>query len=362
MEGFILLRYQSIIEKIIKDINSGIYPSGSKLPNSNTFCKKMNVSEITVRRAFTELANSGYVHRINGKGTYVGPSPEILEQKKNNSREILFVGRRNWGGFWTNMMLGAQKSSGDKGYQFLFYVVEDMREEKSIFLDIINRPTLSGIIFNTLNIPEKYLNIITQKNINYMIVDFSSEKYNYVDTDNAEGCKQAIRHLYEAGHRKIAFLAPRNYAEYADIRMEGYYQAMEELGISLTNRLVYRIRDGEFASEDIRELISSNKKMPFTAIQCFTDYHALKFINVCLKHGISIPNDIAVSGFGNIPEIDMSPIPLTSVDQGSFDEGRIACSLLIDKIEGRLTEKVQYKKKCKLIVRESTRPKVMAAL
>lgn len=352
------LRYQSVKEKIIKDITSGIYSAGSKLPNAQTFCKQMNVSEITVRRAFLELAKSGYVHRINGKGTYVGPSPEKLEQNKKKAREILFVGRRNWGGFWTNMMLGAQKISGEKGYQFLFYVVEDMRDEKSIFMDILQRPSLAGIIFNTLNIPEKYLDFLKGKNTKFMIVDFSSDKYNYVDTDNANGCKHAIRHLYKTGHRKIAFLAPRNYAEYAEIRLEGYFQAMEELGIPATNCPVYRIRDGEMASKDIRRLLSANKKQPFTAIQCFTDYHALRFINVCMEMGISIPDDIAVSGFGNIPEIEMFPIPLTSVDQGSFEEGGIACSLLIDHIEGRLTERVQYKKKCKLIVRDSTSKKL----
>ena len=64
-------KYRQIEEEIIADIKSGKLKPGDKVDSESVLKKKYNVSTITVRKAFTDLINDGYLYGVQGLGTFV---------------------------------------------------------------------------------------------------------------------------------------------------------------------------------------------------------------------------------------------------------------------------------------------------
>lgn len=63
--------YEQIVDEIIKYINLGIYKENEKLPSCRSLALELGVNPNTVEKAYTILANRGYIDMIPKKGAYV---------------------------------------------------------------------------------------------------------------------------------------------------------------------------------------------------------------------------------------------------------------------------------------------------
>ncbi len=92
------------------------------------------------------------------------------------------------------------------------------------------------------------------------------------------------------------------------------------------------------------------------ALVCFNDYIAREAINAAMDLGISIPGELAVTGFGNLPLCNLVRPRLSTVDQFSYETGTAAARLLLE----RISSSGKYERRdvvidTKLIIRESNR-------
>ena len=130
-----------------------------------------------------------------------------------------------------------------------------------------------------------------------------------VDSDNLRGAQLAIEHLIGLGHRRIGFLAGRRDLESARLRELGYQRALSEAGIEFDPGLVRVGSYEEGASlQAARELLGSPDRP--TAVFAANDLSAITTIDVALTLGLSVPDELSVIGFDNIPEsalIDAGP-------------------------------------------------------
>lgn len=77
----------------------------------------------------------------------------------------------------------------------------------------------------------------------------------------------------------------------------------------------------------------------FDAVFAASDLMAIGAMKALLEKGLSIPKDIAVAGFDNIPNSDMLPVGLTTVDTPIFQLGSQAATMLVNLIEELETER-----------------------
>ena len=71
-------KYQRILEQLERDVLSGEYPPGARVPSEAALTKRFGASRITVGRAVRELRQRGLVERRAGSGTFVArPKPEL---------------------------------------------------------------------------------------------------------------------------------------------------------------------------------------------------------------------------------------------------------------------------------------------
>jgi LacI family transcriptional regulator len=176
-----------------------------------------------------------------------------------------------------------------------------------------------------------------------------------VHSDNFAGAISATEHLIGLGHRRIGFLAGRPDLESARQREQGYREALTAAGIPLDPELI-RVGDYELemSEEPARQLLTVADRP--TAVFAANDLSAIQTMHVARSLGLSIPDDVSVVGFDNIPESAFTGTPLTTIDQSIQEMGKQAVELLIDLIEGNTDRPQQITLPTRLVVRESTGP------
>jgi LacI family transcriptional regulator, galactose operon repressor len=175
-----------------------------------------------------------------------------------------------------------------------------------------------------------------------------------VHSDNLAGAIAATQYLIGLGHRRIGFLAGRPDLESARLREQGFRHALSEAGIRLDPEL---IRVGEYApettEEPARELLTLTD--PPTAIFAANDLSAIETMHVARSLDVSVPGDISIIGFDNIPESALTEPPLTTIDQSIQQMGREAVRLLVALIDGTADGPRQVTLPTRLVVRQSCR-------
>jgi LacI family transcriptional regulator len=175
-----------------------------------------------------------------------------------------------------------------------------------------------------------------------------------VVSDNLAGAEQAVRHLIDLGHRRVAMLKGRPDLESARLRELGYRLAMAAAGVTVDEDLVQL---GDYnpavAVGPVRRLLTSADRP--TAIFAASDTCALAAIDVATELGLRVPDDVSVVGFDNIPDSALSNPPLTTVDQSIRSMGRQAAEMLVRLVRGEKIADNLAVLPTRLVVRQSTR-------
>jgi len=180
-----------------------------------------------------------------------------------------------------------------------------------------------------------------------------------VSNADSGAAADVMTHLIGLGHRDIAFVKEASRRETV-YRRHRYGQYRRSLGIAgLTPREALSIAMPH-APDDVPELdpagVAALREV--TAVFCETDRVAAMVHQACVREGMRIPDDLAVVGYDNINIARW--LNLTTVEQHFEEIGRKAVQLLLDDIEGNLSEPMHVEVKSELIIRGSTRQRGMA--
>lgn len=165
----------------------------------------------------------------------------------------------------------------------------------------------------------------------------------------------ALRHLYELGHRRIAFMQGQPFSSDTDNRWAATMEVARELGIPVHDELTIHLHKDSLSPEisypGIRRLISNKRR--FTAVLCFNDISAMGSVRALHEAGIRVPEDVSVLGFDDIQSAQFHVPSLTTIRQPLQKMGRTAARILLKKLANETTpDLVQVEPE--LIVREST--------
>ena len=154
-----------------------------------------------------------------------------------------------------------------------------------------------------------------------------------VSSDNEQGGFDATEHLIASGRRDIAFLgtAVPGYPEFLD-RWRGYCRALARRGLEPAKLL--RV-DAEPTEESGREAVAELERrgVRYDAIFAASDMTAIGAMHALQKLGRSIPADVAIVGFDDIPAASLSSPPLTTVRQDTRAAGEALVEAMIEAVE-----------------------------
>jgi DNA-binding LacI/PurR family transcriptional regulator len=171
-----------------------------------------------------------------------------------------------------------------------------------------------------------------------------------VAVDQADGAGLATRHLLELGHRTVWHIAgPSDWLE-AEQRIAGWRAALEEARVHPPEPL-----RGDWSARSGYELADAlADDTDVTAIFVANDPMALGVLRRLHEAGRSIPDDVSVVGFDDVPEAAYFTPPLTTVRQDFLQVGRTSVELLLREIEHGHRPPAQPRIRPELIVRQST--------
>ncbi len=154
-----------------------------------------------------------------------------------------------------------------------------------------------------------------------------------VDSDNFAGAMLATNYLLGLGHRRIGFLGGRPDLESARLREAGFRRAMADASVAVDEALVLVGGYRSDTAEAVAHELLTNAERP-TAVFAANDLSAIATMDVAQELGFTVPDDLSVIGFDNVPESALASPPLTTIKQPLQQMGAEALRLLVDLIDG----------------------------
>ena len=256
--------------------------------------------------------------------------------------------------FSTELLKGVARGIHDTGYELVVFSgcgqADDQAGWERRYLSRISGTLADGAILVTPgSIDETFGTPVVAVDHNA-----HSSTLPTVDSENLEGAVAATQYLLGLGHRRIGFLAGRSDLESARLRERGYREALSRAGVAVDESLVQvGGYDAATAAEPARRLLELDSRP--TAIFAANDVTALETITVAHSLGMSVPDDLSVVGFDNVPESALGEPTLTTVEQPIQEMGREAVRLLLELIEDPLLPPARVILPTRLVVRQSCR-------
>ena len=255
-------------------------------------------------------------------------------------------------GYVTGVMLGVEQYLLQEG--FLSFTVShlgqtDLREE---YQELLMRRRVDGLLLlNTDLSPKMSLPAVG------ISTHAKSAGVSNVVLDHLAAARMALRHLYNLGHRRIAFMKGQRYSLDSEVRWQAIVGIAHEIGIEVHAELCIFLEEciwtPELGYPPVRDLLA--RTHDFTALFCFNDTAAIGAIRTIQDAGLSCPRDISVIGFDDIIVAEYLNPRLTTVRQPLRKMGWAAAQLLVHRINApdeRYPQDVFFEPE--LIVREST--------
>ncbi len=166
--------------------------------------------------------------------------------------------------------------------------------------------------------------------------------------DDRDGMRQVVDHLIERGYRSVVYVSGSSGATQI-IRRDALVAALAERGRA--EPVVHRADEVDAAG--LRPVAARIRRSRPDAVVCYDDKTALLLMDELRSAGLTVPRDVAVVGFDDIPFARISNPRLTTVSQRADDLGRTSVDLLLSTIE-RARLPVSQLMPVTLVVRETT--------
>lgn len=199
--------------------------------------------------------------------------------------------------------------------------------------------------------------VLDQLNVPVVTLDPGAKaaaKLPTIGAANWLGARTATEHLIALGHRRIGTITgSKGGLLCSRARLDGYRAALEAAGIAEDPSL---IKHGEFeyrSGLDAAQQLLDHADPP-TAIFAFSDYIALGVYEAARIRGLSIPDQLSVIGFDDLPAARWASPPLTTVRQPLEDMGRLAARTVLNLARRRALESPRMELNTRLVERGST--------
>jgi LacI family transcriptional regulator len=252
---------------------------------------------------------------------------------------------------FSSILKGAQRVANDHGFSVLVVDTEENPNRERPVLEDLSRRVDGMIVASRLR--EKEMGWMAE--IDKPLVFFGSLAelpLPTVASDDHGGAFLLAQHLRMLGHKRIAYLGFSK-SRRDEERLGGIRECLDAAGLTLA------VFNGDSPSLTEGERLCSSivlGSQPPDALICYNDLMALGFMKEAASLGVSVPRDISVVGFDNIPYGKYVTPALTTVDLQSERMGASAMEKLLAVIRGEEVEKLT-KVAPQLILRASTQPR-----
>jgi DNA-binding LacI/PurR family transcriptional regulator len=174
----------------------------------------------------------------------------------------------------------------------------------------------------------------------------------FVGFRDFEAGYEAARHLFEVGHRKIAFIGEATYETSLNRRL-GFERFCWEAGLEPLWGWAFHEYEAPIPSIIEKAWMSMPKTQWPTAAVCTNDETAARMMARLSSYGLSVPEDLALVGFGGAQMALLSALGLTTMEQPYIEIGKAATEIVLNRVDGDRSDYVEVRLPMVLRVRTS---------
>jgi LacI family transcriptional regulator len=321
--------------------------------------REAGTSPSTASRA---LSGRGYVapdvrKRLVATAERLGYVPNLSARtlKQRTSRVVGVIVSDLSNQFYAALAAGIEQSLREADYQMLILGDNSNAGEELAGARTFLSMRAPGVIMTPAS--SATADLLAKRGVPVVEVDrrLAPNTCDAVVIDNERGACDAVKHLLELGHERIALLVARTDWTTDAGRLAGYRSALAEAGLKLDRKLILKIETHEAeAAARIDELLRTERP---TAIFAANNLLAEQAWRALRRRELDIPGDVSLVAFDDVPWMEMVQPPITAVRQPAYEMGRRAALLLLRRLDdptcGRTVEVLQPE----LVVRGSTSAK-----
>lgn len=332
-------KHEQIHRVLEREIQSGRWKRGDRIPSEAQLGRQFGASRITVARAVRDLQLRGLVDRRPGSGTYVKAAPEtsalsfgllIPDLGETDIFEPICQGMMAsplarehalvWGSF-TGEGRSKEERAWDLCRQYIdrrvagvFFAPLELSPEK----DAVNQQIAAAL-------DDAHIPIIL---LDRTVVPYPRRgQHDLVGIDNRHAGYLVTEHLLSLGSRRVAFVGVRNAAATVDAREAGYREALHRWELPYGRALSHRLDPEDPAA--VQALLDSCRP---DAIVCANDWTAARMMRSLLELGHAVPRDVRLVGIDDLEYASLLPVPLTTLRQPTAQIGAAALSAMLDRM------------------------------
>lgn len=308
--------------------------------------REAGVSLMTVSRALNdkEGISEATRERIQEVIVRLGYRPSSIARGLVTKRTgtIGLVVPDNSNPFFSEVARGIEHTAYANSYSvFLCNTEEDPQREKAVLHSLAEK-YVDGLVLCSSRLNEDDLRLCLRDFSAQVLVNrlLDSTTADIILTHSEEGQRLAVAHLLKRGHRRIGILAGPERSYGSRTRLKGYADAFAETKIAYEPDWIQHCSPTVDASQRITvELLQRHPEL--TALACYNDLVAVGALKACSTLGVSVPSDIAIVGFDDIPLASLVTPALTTIHVQRYALGRMAGETLMRQLRGEKTRSVQ---------------------
>ncbi|WGM20512.1 LacI family DNA-binding transcriptional regulator [Paenarthrobacter sp. OM7] len=255
---------------------------------------------------------------------------------------------------YSRITRGAYSQARNRGYALL--LAEDTAEEgvDEQFADLVASGRVDGLLIASARPSHPLLNLLPQTDIPYLFVNRSVADSGRNITMNLEAASTcAVAHLQELGHRHIGHVSGPEALSPGQGRRIGLLRAAREAGLPEP-----QVEPGEFSEKGgydaTLRLIRNHPRV--TAVYTSTLNQAIGALHALHESGISVPEQISVISYDDLPLADYLQPPLTTIAMPLVELGRTAVDVLCNVLNGDTPTDLTIPSDPQVVSRRSTAP------
>ena len=262
--------------------------------------------------------------------------------------------------FFTDVARGVEDSANESGIAVFLCNTDERAEKEANYLRLLEEQRVQGILITPVEVVSEGLKELRHRGMPIVLLDSRATDADQcsVSVDDVLGGDLALSHLLQMGHRRICFVGgPFTYKQVQD-RFEGATRAIDSSGFEV--EFTTLVTPGLNVAAGLAagaQLVDATPRP--TAVFCANDLVALGVLQAVVKHGLRVPQDLAIVGYDDIEFAGAASHPLSSVRQPRQLLGRTAAQLLIEEStspDTHLHERVTFEPE--LVVRISSSHKM----
>jgi LacI family transcriptional regulator len=260
--------------------------------------------------------------------------------------------------FSTETIRGLEDAVHEQGCAVFVCSTDGSPEREARYLKLLEEQRVQGIVITPTTRSLRHLETLRDRGTLVVLLDRRTPQAEFcsVSVDHAHGGELAARHLFELGHRRIAFInGPLHLTQCAE-RRRGMRRAARQAGLDADESVIEYTIDPITAFEQGEaavDMFLALDERP-TAVVCLNDQVAFTVLRALADRRVRVPRDISVVGYDDVDFAAMLSPALTSVRQPKYELGRAAAQLLLAETADPLHRHDDIRFEPELVERQST--------